>query len=94
MTKEDKHFYSPGDVVQVRHNLTFDCPLMVVKDIKTTLIHLKEDDPRLKYGGKRKTKKVTWIIFFWFDADGVYNEKDFNTKDLKPISNEGEFDKT
>ena len=68
----NKVFFTPGDVVKVKHEID-NRPTMIVKTIDKVTIRNKE-------AGDRPT--LFGITCFWFSTDGKIQEARFNTKDL------------
>lgn len=76
MEQLDKIFFTAGDLVQVKHNLS-NRPTMLVKGKETKTIRdldTKTGDTFFK-----------GIRCFWFTNDGYYMEEVFNTKDLEKV---------
>lgn len=72
---EDKVYFAPGDIVQIRQNLP-NAPTMVVIKKETTLFKHKDDATNILKGIKCR----------WFTSTGELQEAVFSTKDLKLIS--------
>lgn len=68
----EKIFFVPGDLVQIKHSLTYK-PRMLVKGKETRI--MKDEDKNHFLG----------IKCFWFTTDGLYQEQVFNTKDLTKV---------
>ncbi len=72
---EDKIYFSPGEVVAVKHDIT-NIPNMVVKTIDKVTV-------RKGMGlGEGPKSSLFGITCYWFTADMKYVENRFNTKDL------------
>jgi hypothetical protein len=68
---EEKVFFTAGDVVELRQDIS-NKPTMVVKSVDK--------------GGLAGEKPMLWgITCFWFTSTMEYQEKRFNTKDLVSI---------
>lgn len=65
----NKVFFTPGDIVTIKHDLHYK-PLMLVKGKETRTI--RGDDSTHFLG----------IKCFWFSTEGIYQEQIFSTKDL------------
>jgi hypothetical protein len=73
---EDKVYYLPGDLCEIKHNLP-NKPVMVVKKKLTKMIRPGPVDVRKDF--------LQGIVCYWFTATGEYQENVFSTKDLKKI---------
>lgn len=69
--EEEKIYFKPGDLVQVKHNIG-DKPIMWVIDKKTMTFRDKYTEGAAFKG----------IVCRWYDRNFELQEKDFNTKDL------------
>jgi hypothetical protein len=67
--QQQKLFFTPGDVVAVRHEIEFK-PDMIVKTVQ-----------KVKVSGESRGT-LLGVVCYWFTADGSYQEHLFNTKDL------------
>ena len=76
----NKVFFTPGDVVQIKHDLPFK-PIMLVKGKETKMV--RSDDTASSH--------FIGIKCFWFTTDLLYKEEIFSTKDLTHYKDEGEF---
>lgn len=74
MENMDKIFFSPGDVVTIKHDIG-DKPTMLVKGKETKTIVDKTTNATHFKG----------IKCFWFTRDNLYQEQVFSTKDLVHI---------
>ena len=70
MMYEDKIFFQPGDIVQLKQDIPYK-PLMIVVRIERSLIKHDTQSPPLK-----------GIRTRWFTKDGLLQEAVFSTKDL------------
>ena len=68
--QEEKTFFSPGDIVQIRQPIP-NAPKMLVVRIERSIMKGQEDKSPLR-GCKCR----------WFTKDGLLQEAIFNTKDL------------
>jgi len=66
----EKIYFNPGDVVEIKHQLT-NKPAMLVKEKATKLI--------------KGDSHFQGIKCFWFTTTGEYQEQVFSTKDLMMI---------
>lgn len=69
MESIDKIFFTPGDLVTIKHDLPMK-PIMLVKGKETKTIRGVEKD------------HFIGIKCFWFSTDLIYQEEIFSTKDL------------
>lgn len=76
--KEKVHLHA-GDVVMVRHSIP-NKPRMIVKRVRFAPIPKKTRD---EYGIESEAKRLLGVVCFWFDTKSVYNEQEFNSKDLE-----------
>ena len=74
MMNEDKVFFIPGDVVQIKQNIP-NKPKMVVVKIERSII--KKENPYLK-----------GVRCYWFTTEGKLQQAIFSTKDLIKIEND------
>lgn len=70
MMNDDKIYFQPGDIVQMKQEIP-NKPKMVVMKIERSLIK-REDQSQYLRGLKCR----------WFTADGLLQEAVFSTKDL------------
>ena len=75
MIELDKVYFMPGDIVTLKQNVP-NKPTMIVVKKKTLTIKPKDED---------KTNFLQGMLCMWFTSDGLYQEKVFNTKDLKKL---------
>jgi len=71
-TPESKIFFTPGDIVEMKHDVP-NKPRMVVVKIERSII--KKDETNYLRGVKCR----------WFTSDGHLQEAVFSTKDLKKV---------
>lgn len=71
MTEENKIYFMPGDLVQLRQEIPNKPVMLVVK--KETYIFKNKDD---------KEPYLKGIKCRWFTSEGQLQEAIFNTKDL------------
>jgi hypothetical protein len=74
MDKKKLIYYNPGDLVQIKHNLP-NKPPMVVSNVQKA---------RSIPGGD-ESSTLLGIKCFWFTKDFLYQEQNFNTKDLEHL---------
>lgn len=76
--EETNIFFNPGDVVQLKQNISNKPRMLVIKKVTSIFKH----DPK-----KLEDKKgpLRGIKCMWFTTDGLYQENIFNTKDLELI---------
>lgn len=74
MQTEEKVFYTPGMIVQLKQDIP-NRPLMIVVRKETAMFKYENKDNILK-----------GIKCMWFTESGDLREHTFNTKDLKVIS--------
>ena len=67
---DDKIFYAPGDVVQLKQDIP-NKPIMIVVRVERSIIKSKDGKDYLR---EIKTR--------WFSTDGKLQEAIFSTKDL------------
>ena len=67
---DDKIFYAPGDVVQLKQDIP-NKPIMIVVRVERSIIKSKD--------GKDYLRGIKTI---WFSTDGKLQEAVFSTKDL------------
>lgn len=76
MIEDNRIFYSPGDIVKLRHESLDYVPNMLVKE-------------KVEKSFKDKDGKISntfiGIRCIWFDKNQVLREAIFSTKDLKHI---------
>lgn len=70
MEQTNKIFFTPGDTVTIKHDIS-NKPTMLVKNKETTIVKNGSDTPHFK-----------GIKCFWFTSQGEYQEQTFSTKDL------------
>ena len=70
-------YFSPGDIVKVKHDLK-NRPDMVVKSVDK-IENPKDDDDG---------KSLLGITCFWFDNNLVLQQYRFNTKDLEKLNDD------
>ncbi len=70
MEQVNKIFFTPGDVVTIKHDIS-NKPKMLVKGKETTLVKNGVDATHFK-----------GIKCFWFTTTGEYQSEVFSTKDL------------
>lgn len=73
MESIDKIFFTPGDLVTIKHELP-NKPVMLVKGKETKTIRGAEKD------------YFVGIRCVWFTADGTFQEEIFSTKDLSHVT--------
>jgi uncharacterized protein YodC (DUF2158 family) len=71
----DKIYFMPGDIVELKQNIP-NKPTMIVVKKKTLTIKPKDED---------KTNFLQGMLCMWFTTDGLYQERVFNTKDLRKV---------
>ena len=71
MLNNNMVYFHTGDIVELKQSIP--APAMVVKMITKTRV--TGDDK----------SKLLGVICFWFTTEGLYQEKTFNTKDLKKV---------
>lgn len=69
MESINKIFFTPGDVVTIKHPIS-NAPTMLVKGKETKTIRSTD------------ATHFVGIKCFWFTKDGLYQEQVFSTKDL------------
>lgn len=79
MEELNKVFYTPGDIVTIKHNIP-NKPVMLVKGKETKMILDRSDKSANHFVG---------IKCFWFTEAGMYQEQIFSTKDLVHIKSTG-----
>ncbi len=72
--EEDKIYFTPGDLVQLRQNIP-NKPIMLV---------VRKENSIMKYNREQKDI-LKGIKCRWFTKDGLLQEATFNTKDLMLI---------
>ena|GEM_PF-1045995 len=80
---DERIYFNPGDIVQVRHTELKYRPIMVVLDKKSMLI--RDFKPALGSAAESITGgkgRLLGIECFWFDQHDRYCKEVFNTKDL------------
>lgn len=77
MYYEEKVFFKPGDVVQIKQDIPYK-PLMVVSRVERNFIRKDKERNELLRGIKCR----------WFTENGFIQEAVFSTKDLILVSNE------
>lgn len=75
MEKKDYVFFTPGDLVQVRHDLEVRPKLWVVEKVARSLVNKDGEKESLFVGIKCR----------WFSTDGKLQEAVFSTKDLMHV---------
>lgn len=71
MENINKVFFTPGDLVTIKHDLVNKPRMLVIGKETKTIIDKSSEASHFK-----------GIKCFWFTADHVYQEKTFSTKDL------------
>lgn len=76
--EETNVYFNPGDVVQVRQNISNKPRMMVIRKVTSIFKH----DP-----SKNEDKKSTLkgIKCMWYGTDGTPHEYIFSTKDLELV---------
>lgn len=75
MQTEEKIFFTPGMVVQLKQDIP-NKPLMVV---------VRKETSMFKHSLENKDNSLKGIRCMWFTENGDIREYTFNTKDLKLI---------
>lgn len=75
---DNKVFYTPGDLVVVKHRELANAPVMLVKGKMQKLLKDKESD--------RNDSVFLGIKCIWFNKNQELQEAVFNTKDLELYS--------
>lgn len=79
---EEKIYFGPGDMVQLRQDLP-NKPIMMVVRKETALIKQKPEFP----GDKENTKTIfVGIRCMWFTENQELKDAVFNTKDLEKLN--------
>lgn len=77
--EESNIYFNPGDVVQIKQDISNKPRMIVIKKITSIFKHDSN-----KIDDRKSTLKG--IKCMWFTKDGYYQENIFNTKDLTLIS--------
>lgn len=74
---ENNVFFNPGDVVQLKQDISYKPKMIVIKKVNSIF----KNDP------KKEDKKspLRGIKCIWFTSTGELQEAIFNTKDLQMI---------
>lgn len=72
MINNDKVFFNPGDIVELRHQLDNTPTMYVVEKMTRTIINKAGEKETMFLGIKCR----------WFDVNKVLHEAIFSTKDL------------
>lgn len=75
---EEKVYYLPGDLCEVKQDIP-NKPKMIVKKKVTKMIRPGPTDIKKDF--------LQGIVCYWFTTDGLYQENIFSTKDLKKLNN-------
>ncbi len=76
MYYEDKVYFKPGDIVQIKQDIPYK-PIMIVSRVERSMIKKENRNDALR-----------GIKCRWFTENGFIQEAVFSTKDLILISNE------
>lgn len=75
MLSNDKVFFNPGDICQVKHDIENKPTMYVVEKVTRTIVNKNGDKDSLFIGIKCR----------WFDSNKVMRESIFSTKDLQHV---------